>query len=75
MAKKKDINILFAERLRSLREQQGLTQQNLAELAEIDYKHVQLLESQNPSSPKLETIEKLASAFKISCSKLLDFEN
>ena len=63
----------FAKRLRGLRERHALTQQKLAELADLDYKHIQRLESSNPTDVKLETIEKLAKAFKISCSKLLDF--
>lgn len=50
-----------------------MSQQKLAELADLDYKHIQRLESKNPTDVKLETIEKLAKAFKISCSKLLDF--
>ena len=63
----------FSKRLRELREKHGLTQQELAELADLDYKHIQRLESKNPTDVKLQTIEKLAKAFKISCSKLLDF--
>ncbi len=63
----------FAKRLRQLRKKYGLTQQGLAELADLDYKHIQRLESKDPTDVKLETIERLAKAFKISCSKLLDF--
>lgn len=60
-------------RVRELRIKHGLTQQELAELADLDYKHIQRLESKNPTEVKLETIEKLAKAFKMSCSELLDF--
>ena len=67
------IRLKFARRLRGLRKKQGLTQQKLAEIADLDYKHIQRLEGNNPSDVKLETIEKLAKAFKINCSKLLDF--
>jgi transcriptional regulator with XRE-family HTH domain len=63
----------FAKRLRELREKEGLTQEKLAELSGIDYKHIQLLESSTPPAAKLDTIEKLAKAFKINLSKLLDF--
>lgn len=63
----------FARRIRQLREKKGLTQQELAELADVDYKHIQRIESRNPSNTKLETIEKLAKAFNISCSKLINF--
>ncbi|MBU2617048.1 MAG: helix-turn-helix domain-containing protein [Nanoarchaeota archaeon] len=68
-----DIKLKFAQRLRELRSKYGYTQQQLAELADIDYKHLQRLESKNPSAARIDTIEKLAKAFNISCSKLLDF--
>jgi transcriptional regulator with XRE-family HTH domain len=68
-----DINRRFAKRVRELRERRRLTQQQLAELADIEYKHVQALESSRPPSPRLETIEKLARALRMTCSKLLDF--
>lgn len=63
----------FSARLKALRLKHGLTQQKLAELAELDYKHIQRLESKNPTDVKLETIERLAKAFKTTRSKLLDF--
>lgn len=52
----------------------GFTQEKLAELSGVDYKHIQLLESTDPSSPTLDTLEKLAKAFAISTSKLIDFK-
>lgn len=64
----------LAKRLRQLRKRHGYTQEKLAELSGIDYKHIQLLESVNPSAAKIDTIEKLAKAFKITPSKLLDFK-
>ena len=67
------IRLKFAKRLRQLRKRCGLTQQDLAELSDLDYKHIQRLESRFPTDVKLQTIEKLARAFKISCSKLLNF--
>lgn len=70
----KDIRIKFAKRLRKLREKKGWTQEQLAEYADLAYRHVQRLESdKNPPPAKIDTINKLAKAFKISCSKLLDF--
>jgi transcriptional regulator with XRE-family HTH domain len=67
------INLKMAKRLRELREKFGYTQKRLSELAGIEYKHIQLLESKDPPAAKLDTIEKLAKAFKISPSRLLDF--
>ena len=69
----KEIRLRFAKRLRQLRERKGWTQEDLAEYADMAVRQVQYLESKNPSPAKIDTIEKLAKAFKISCSKLLDF--
>jgi len=63
----------LGKRLRELRKRAGMSQERLAELSGIDYKHIQLLESKNPPAAKLDTIEKLAKAFKISPSKLINF--
>lgn len=69
----KKTRVKLARKLRQLREQYGYTQQRLAELADIDYKHIQRLERKSPSNAKLETLEKLAKAFKIPLSKLVKF--
>jgi len=70
----KYIRIKFAERLRKLRLKKNWTQEELAEYADLAYRHVQRLESiRNPPPAKIDTIEKLAKAFKISPAKLLDF--
>ena len=63
----------FSKKLRKLRIAEGLTQEKLAEIADISYKNVQYLESRNPTCPSLITLNKLAQAFKISPAKLLDF--
>ncbi len=63
----------FSKRLRELREKNGLTQEKLAEIADISYKNVQYLESKNPTCPSLITINKLAKALKTTPSKILDF--
>lgn len=72
-----NINRRFGERLKELREElrekHKLTQEELAQLSEVDYKYIQRLEGKNPSSPSLNTIEKIAKAFKISPSKLISF--
>jgi transcriptional regulator with XRE-family HTH domain len=67
------INQKFAKRLRELRQKYGYTQERLAELSGVDYKHIQLLESKHPPAAKLDTVEKIAKAFKIDPSKLLKF--
>ena len=70
----KDIRIKFAIRLRKLRLKRGWTQEDLAEHADLAYRHVQRLESmKNPPPAKIDTIHKIAKAFNISPSKLLKF--
>lgn len=68
------MRLKLAKRLRTLRQQHGYTQQRLSELTNIDYKHIQRLESKKPSAATIDTLEKLAKTFNISLSKLLDFE-
>jgi len=67
----KDIKLRLADRIRKLREEKNYTQQELAELANIDYKHIQLLESKKPCAARIDTIEKLANAFNMTCSEFL----
>lgn len=68
-----NIKAKFSKRLRHLRQKYGYTQQELSELADIEYKHIQRLESRSPCDVKLSTLEKLARAFKMSLSKFLNF--
>ncbi len=51
----------------------GWTQEQLAEFSDISVRHIQRLENNNPSPVKIDTIEKIAKALKVTCSKLLDF--
>lgn len=67
-----DINIAFAKTLKNLRTSKGLTQEELAELSGIDYKYLQKLESQNPSSPTLSTLKKLSTGLEISLQDLVE---
>ena len=69
----KDIRLKFDKRLKQLRESKGWTQEELAEYADMAVRQVQYLESKNPSPAKIDTLEKLASAFKIPIWKLLRF--
>ncbi len=69
-----NINIEFGKRLKDLRKKKKITQEELAYLADLEYKYIQRLESKKPSSPTLNTLEKLAKAFNISFSKLLNFK-
>ena len=65
------INHKLSKVLKMLRLKTGLTQDQLAELSKIDYKHIQKLEGKTPSSPSLNTLEKIAKGFDISISDLI----
>jgi transcriptional regulator with XRE-family HTH domain len=70
-----NLRIQFAKRLRSLRKRYGWTQEQLAERADLAYRHVQRLESlTGPPPAKLDTLEKLARAFQLSPARLLEFD-
>ena len=68
-----NINIGFGKHLKALRRKKKFTQEKLAGLADLEYKYIQRLEGKTPSSPTLNSLEKIAKAFDISISKLLDF--
>ncbi len=69
-----EIRLKIAKRMRELRKKRKCTQERLAELSNVDYKHIQLLESKNPPNVKIETLEKLAKAFNTTISALLNFK-
>ena len=68
-----DAKLKLGKRIKQLREKRRCTQEKLAEITGLDYKYLQKIEGKNPPAIRIDTIEKLAKAFKISCSKLLDF--
>ena len=71
----KDIRVKFAKRLRQLRTKKGWTQEQLAEYANLAYRHIQRLESLiNPPPAKIDTLQKLAKGFGIPVWKLLKIE-
>ena len=62
----------LAQRIKSLRQKKGFTQNALAELADIEYKHIQALESlKNTHSPTLRTLEKICMALDVEVWKFL----
>jgi transcriptional regulator with XRE-family HTH domain len=68
------VRIKLAKQLKKLRAKYDLTQEDLAEKADIAYKHIQRLESKKPNAARIDTLEKLAQAFGIKLSKLVDFK-
>lgn len=69
-----NINTKFGKHLKDLRNKKKMTQEKLADLSDLEYKYIQRLESKKPSSPTLNTLEKLAKAFNTTVSKLVDFK-
>ncbi len=63
----------LGRRLQYFRGKCGYTQEKLAEITGVDYKYVQKIEGKKPPAVRIDTIEKFAKAFKIKCSKLMDF--
>jgi len=64
----------FGERVRALRKQAGLSQEKLAERAEISVDFVSLVE-RGINAPSFESLEKLAKALGIEVRDLFDFED
>lgn len=60
----------FRSNVKSIRKQQGLTQQKLADLAGVSQFTISLLEGES-SNPTVETIEAIAEALKINPLTLL----
>jgi len=67
------IRLEFAGNLRKLRKIRHLSQEQMAELIDMDTRYYQRLESKNPGAIKIDTIDKIAKALKIRPAKLLDF--
>lgn len=65
---------LFGERLRLLRIQQQLTQEQLAEYAKLSVDFVSLIE-RGRSSPSFDSIEKLARALDVPIQDLFKFDD
>jgi transcriptional regulator with XRE-family HTH domain len=58
--------------LRALRAKSGLTQEQLAEKAEISYKYYQAIEEGRKQDLRLSTLVKLAKAYDLTVSRLLE---
>ena len=71
----KDTDVLagFSKRVKELRIKKGLTQQQLAELAEVEYKYIQKIEGKNPPSLGLLKLIKLIKALDVSFSQFFNF--
>lgn len=66
------LKINLGEKIRYLRRNKGLTQQQLADKADIDYSYIGAIE-RGEKNPTLETIEKIAAGLEIEIYKLFFF--
>ncbi|MDH3976691.1 MAG: helix-turn-helix transcriptional regulator [Deltaproteobacteria bacterium] len=74
MKSAQEISNRLATLVKEKRAKLGLTQEELAEIAKIDYKHIQNIESlKRINDPKLSTLLKLASALNMSISEIVDY--
>ncbi len=60
-----------AGKIKELRKKRGYTQQELADAADLEYKYIQRIEGKNPPNLGIETLEKIAKAFKTPLSSLI----
>lgn len=68
----KETKILLGERIRELRKNRGLTQEQFAELIDVEQKHVSRLEL-GKSFPTLERLEKISDALQVPLRDIFDF--
>ena len=73
MPKTTSLREQFGQRLRALRLQHDLTQEQLAEVAEISVDFLSLVE-RGINSPSFEVMERLAKSLKVPVKELFDFE-
>lgn len=61
-------------RIKELRQKRGISQEKLSELSGIEHKHIQLLESNNPSNARIDSIQSIAEAFDLSIQEFFSHD-
>lgn len=74
MQKKASVKGIFGKVIRQVREEKGITQEKLAELAEVDRTYIYRIET-GKRSPSLDIVFRIADALKVSPGHLLDKVN
>lgn len=69
-----NIKNLFGQRIKILRKKRNLTQSQIAEMVDVDAKHISCIEN-GKNFPSPELIAKFANAFKINPKDLFEFDN
>ena len=64
----------LAKRIKALREERGLTQEEAARKCHMEYKYYQRYESGNPRDMRLSTLERLAKGLGIPAWKILRYD-
>jgi transcriptional regulator with XRE-family HTH domain len=72
---KGDVRLQFGRHIRTLRKEQGLTQEELARRSRVSIKYLQALEGKKPYSATIVTLKKLADGFDMPLWKMLKFED
>lgn len=67
-----NIRLQLGRKIKEFRKIKGITQQKLAESANIDYKYLQRIEGKRPPNITVETLARIAKALKINPSDLLN---
>lgn len=70
----KKLRVQFGRKLRALRKQRGITQEQLAEAASISVDFLSLVE-RGINAPSFETLEKLACALDMPVKQLFNFDS
>ena len=68
------LRVQFGNKLRDLRKQRGITQEQLAEWSSISVDFLSLVE-RGINAPSFETLEKLAGALDVPVKQLFNFES
>ena len=68
-----EISQKLGDRIRQLREERSISQQNLAELCNFEKTNMARIES-GRTNPTLHTLHKISSALRITLAELVDFE-
>lgn len=68
----KELRFIVSENIKAIRTKARVTQEELAQKAEVDYKYLQKIEGKDPPNISLQTIEKICQALRVSPSKLFD---
>jgi len=68
-----ELSKILGDRIRKLREEKNISQQNLAELCNVEKSNMARIEA-GRTNPTLHTMFKISSSLKITLAELVDFD-